>query len=281
MKAAERKPLGTRHTRCLKGTRVDILEDIRHWKQAEQAEERPVYCISAMAGAGKSTIAYTMAAEWVPEQCFLFFFSNTSGDRAQTLCISFARQIIGTCYGVGWDEYWAELASELSSPASHDTENLWEKLVSQPLAKCTEHANHVIVVDALDECDANTRIPLLKCLLKTCFSEAQPRHRLLLTTRKDHDIEEILAQNSYREKILHISLGDSPTTTESDIVRYVEHRLRKLTDEDFDPTAEQLGRLVERCDGRFTLASTALGLLEEELPHNRYHRLQNILEEEF
>jgi hypothetical protein len=82
-------------------------------------------------------------------------------------------------------------------------EDLWEKLVAEPLGKCTVHKRHVLIVDALDECDTHTRRPLLEHMLRTCSSRSSPYLRILLTTRAQDDICGALEQESYRDSILY------------------------------------------------------------------------------
>ncbi|KIM27879.1 hypothetical protein M408DRAFT_160511, partial [Serendipita vermifera MAFF 305830] len=217
-----------------------------------------------------------MAIEWSSGQCFNFFFSNSSSHDASTLCISLAKQIIGCCDGLDWDEYWASLSSELASPASQNLENLWEKLVSQPLGKCTTHRRHVLVVDALDECDKEKRARLLECLLKSCTSKTQPQLRLLLTTRKENDIRDVLELEDFRHKILFRSLQNSETSRE-DVARYVEYRLNE--DKSTGLTAEQRTQLVDRCNGLFIFAFHACNLVKTGRRKHQPHVLEAILAE--
>ncbi|KAF5311272.1 hypothetical protein D9758_019005 [Tetrapyrgos nigripes] len=46
---------------CTKGTRTEVLEDIRHWLQSENAA--PVFWLTGAAGMGKTTIAMTICEE--------------------------------------------------------------------------------------------------------------------------------------------------------------------------------------------------------------------------
>ena len=255
----------------MQDTRVDILNDIRRWYRADHGNEKPVYCISGLAGTGKSTIAYTMAEEWLGEGCFCFFFSQaTHGARA--LCISLATQIVAVCSGLNWDEYWAELRSDLSSPIAWRVSNLWEKLVSHPLEKCAVHRRHVLVVDALDECDQASRVVLLECLLQTCTSNFQSQVRLLLTTRKEEDILRVLEMDAFRYAMVHRSL-EYTENSRADIARYVDYRLNVAGVTGLEPSQRE--QLVDRCGGLFVFASLACDMLQSH-PQTI---LQNILKE--
>ena len=235
-----------------------------------------MYCIADLAGTGKSTIAYTMAEEWSAEQCFIFSFSNESTRKAQALCISLAKQIIGACYGLSWDKHWAKLSSTLSSPLTQSVENLWNKLVYEPLGICGVHERHVVVVDALDECGQETRIPLLKCLLDACISTSQPQIRLLLTTRKEDDIRGILEMDAFHHAILSRSLRDSEMSR-ADIAHYIDYRLKAAKVVGLEMA--QRKQLVERCNGLFMFASLACDLLQSECAGDQSVRLHDMLEE--
>ena len=233
-----------------------------------------MYCIADQAGTGKSTIALTMVEEWRAEQCFDFFFSKDSTHKVQTLCVSLAKQIIGSCYGLKWDEYWAELSSVLS-PSAQRVETLWNKLVYEPLRTCGIHERHVVVVDALDECDQETRAQLLKCLLNACISKSQPQTRLLFTTRKEDDIRSILEMDAFHDAILPRSLRDSEKSQE-DIERYIDYRLKEAK---VGVEMEQRRQLVGQCDGLFIFASLACDLLQSECAEDQSRRLRDMIEE--
>ena len=243
-----------------------------------------MYCIADLAGTGKSTVAFTIAEEWRAEQCFDFFFSNDSTHTAQTLCVSLAKQIIGSCYGLKWDEHCAKLSSQLSSPPAQSVENMWNKLVYEPLGTCGIHERHVIVVDALDQCDQETRGQLLKCLLYSSISKpyrmrlpltSLPRIRLLLTTRKEDDIRGILEMNAFHDAITYRSLRDSEATR-PDVARYIDYRLKEAK-VGFETTQRE--QLVDRCNGLFIFASLACDLLQRECAEDQSLRLYDMLEE--
>jgi NACHT domain len=263
-----------KHNDCLVGTRVDILDDIRTWKRTVDDNAKSVYCIQDVAGSGKSTIAYTMAQEWGIGECLMFFFSDYSRAGARSLCNSLAKQIIGSCYGAGWAAHWGGIPSSLSSPITN-VARLWTKLVAEPLGKCAVHQSHVLIVDALDECDHSTRCELLTCLLRSCSSLSQPRLRVLLTTRVQDDLRRILDQECFRDAIICRSLLSLQSSL-SDITQYVQNRL------DNSPilqlTETQRDQLVQRCGGLFIFASVACNELEKECAEDQPLQLQDMLQ---
>src|SRR5277367_5942029 len=64
---------------CQKGTRVAILERIRTWAK-DTATPKRIFWLNDTAGAGKTTIASTMAREWMREGQLAgrFFFTPNS-----------------------------------------------------------------------------------------------------------------------------------------------------------------------------------------------------------
>lgn len=260
---------------CLEGTRGEVLEDIRDWNHTNSEHAKPVYCIKDVAGAGKSTIAYTMANEWGKGECFVFFSEDYSKREAQTLCKSLARQILESCHGPGWAEHWGRAPSGLSSSMTKPND-LWEKLVAEPLGKCTVHKHHVLIVNALDQCDTETRGKLLECMLHTSSSGPSPQLRILLTTRSQEDICGILEQETYRDGIIYRSLLDSKSSLE-DVRRYVEDYWK---DSKYDEISEtQRKSFVERCQGRFIFASAVCKELEYAMKDEKSATLEKILQE--
>ncbi|KIM29868.1 hypothetical protein M408DRAFT_108366 [Serendipita vermifera MAFF 305830] len=190
------------------------------------------------------------------------------------MCISLAKQVLRACDSHDWDEYWATQSSEVLAQVSQNVKNMWEKLVYLPLGKCTKHARHVLIVDALDECDQVTRIPLLKCLLQACTPKSEPQIYLLLTTRKEDDILNILNMEAFRNVVVHLSLRNSETSP-ADVARYVEYRLDETG---VVLTTEQREKLIHRCNGLFIFASLACDLLRDQCADDQPLLLKDILE---
>ena len=65
---------------CLRGTRIDLLQDIRSWLNGDSPQH--IYWLSVWAGTGKLTIARTIAQEYTNSQWQIerFFFSRGGGD---------------------------------------------------------------------------------------------------------------------------------------------------------------------------------------------------------
>ena len=60
--------------KCLEGTRVDLLQQIREW--ASSSDSPNIFLLTGIAGTGKSTVARTIAEEFKKEKklgCYIFF----------------------------------------------------------------------------------------------------------------------------------------------------------------------------------------------------------------
>ncbi|KAH6705121.1 hypothetical protein BKA61DRAFT_679870 [Leptodontidium sp. MPI-SDFR-AT-0119] len=138
---------------CLSNTRVDILQDITSW--ADGSDARCIYWLDGMAGTGKSTVARTAARIYYDRGNLggSFFFSRGGGD------VSLAEKLFTTLA--------SQLAAKNPSAKRHIQENQdialcslrdqWNQLILSPLSKAIGKApaTIVLVIDALDECDAN------------------------------------------------------------------------------------------------------------------------------
>jgi hypothetical protein len=124
----------------------------------------------------------------------------------------------------------------------------------------------LIVLDALDECKQDKNqvhggdlIPVLLALLKDI-----PYVRLFLTSRQESSIERLFsrktASEATRALILHRDIAKG--TVQADIERYLRDELVRLKEDVMDdvefPTNSQARTLVERANGLFIYARTAL-----------------------
>lgn len=93
-----------------------------------------------------------------------------------------------------------------------------------------------IIIDALDECDTECREHLISLLVKLpCNS--QGRIRLLVSSRPDHDIRELLTiepEDRYRSSVRSISLSEESDNLKADVGKYIHgcfqisRRLKKI-----------------------------------------------------
>jgi len=181
------------HSGCLKGTRAALLDDICNWTQ-DTAPTAELYLLTAVADAGKSAIAHTVA-----EHCacsgilltFFFFSKDVAGcDQPDRLFSTLAYDLAQVD-----PEVAKYMASAIESDCSLSTASLsrqFEDLVMIPSKKLQSKEPLVIVLDALDEgallellgflCDELNCLPGLFCVVAT----SRPDERLTELFTKHH-----------------------------------------------------------------------------------------------
>jgi len=123
----------------------------------------------------------------------------------------------------------------------------WAKSISQ---RPSEFPPYLIVVDALDEIEDDGGSSFLRDLLKTVDDGHLKALKFLITSRPDPDLARLCA--SFRSDAI-CRLYDVPTdTVKADIATYLKAKLSALQDK------PQLSRLVEKADGLFIYAATAV-----------------------
>jgi hypothetical protein len=268
---------GGQHKKCLEGTRVEVLEEIRVWAGAEDSS-LPVYCIADVAGTGKSTVALTMYDQWSNQgpTPLAFFFSQGGAavHTATDFCFFLKEQIKALEGGPELDEYWRKLEPTLTILRSQNTSQQWKRLVYEPLCMLPKSDVRVLLVDALDECTLATRGDLLKCILSASSSGSLPHIRIFITTRNEPDIRRLLLDDAYSKIVIQKTLRNSESA-KTDVAFYVNHRLDESGVFESEPENRRL--LIDRCDGLFIFAFLACQLLEESYGGDK--PLEDILRE--
>ena len=135
---------------CLKGTRIDILDEIELW--TTDFDQPPVFWLNGSAGTGKSAIAQTIA-ERVSADGQLgasFFCSRDFKDRSDlrlifpTIAVQLARRYHR------FRSVFVPLVQSDPGIAYQSLYNQMNKLIVEPFEKLPIRT--VIVIDALDEC---------------------------------------------------------------------------------------------------------------------------------
>jgi hypothetical protein len=258
---------GEAATACLQGTRVDLLDSITDWLHDEEGES--IYWLSGAAGTGKTTVAQTVA-NIAQELNFIsasFFFSRASDERR-----SFVDVIPTLAYQLGKSKH---LRPAICAAVESD-DDIGVRSVSIQAQKLLRGVLIpvrldlppcvLIVLDALDECKQDNKqvhggdlIPVLLALLKDI-----PFVRLFLTSRRESSIERLFsrrtASEATRALVLHRDIAKD--TVQADIERYLRDGLAQLEEDVTDdvefPTDSQVRTLVERANGLFIYARTAL-----------------------
>ncbi|KAF8539152.1 hypothetical protein BDD12DRAFT_805575 [Trichophaea hybrida] len=154
--AAFNSGLWEHKARCLRGTRVNLLQEIRTW--SEIASDAGIYWLNGLAGTGKSTIARTVARDCHDQKRLgaSFFFSRGQGDlgHAAKFFTSLATQLANTIYAL--KPYVCSAIAENPDISERGIAEQWKYLIFQPLSNVKDVSlqsrQFILVIDALDEC---------------------------------------------------------------------------------------------------------------------------------
>ncbi|OCH84063.1 hypothetical protein OBBRIDRAFT_453518 [Obba rivulosa] len=263
--------------RCLQGTRKDILLKIREWTNDFDAPN--VLWICAYPGAGKSTIAFTIASELEQSHRMgtIFAFDRKHGTSPSLLWRHVAFSLAHE-YPDCRDHIISTLKGNPSVFANMTATEIFHRLVAEPLRQWSSSlANFprerfpVFVIDALDECggidglSTRARKEVLSDITEWATTLSS-HFKLIVTSRVENDIERSFSKISHQP--LPISTGDtvSPESTR-DIQQYIEYRFGEIATDHEDLTPNWPGKdvvddLTRRASGVFIWAATALNYIE-------------------
>ncbi|KAH7014279.1 uncharacterized protein B0I36DRAFT_425768 [Microdochium trichocladiopsis] len=269
-----------KNAKCLRNTRVKILEDIDTWLASRDSKH--VYWLNGRAGTGKSTIARTVA-DGARNKGMLgatFFFKRGEGERssAAKLMTTLAWQLSQQ------DPLMArEIKGAIEKNEALVTTALrqqFDGLILQPVLRILNGAAtmspRLVVIDALDECDETNDMALIIDL----FSKL-PQHangaalKLLVTSRPELPIRLGFKRidGKYDELILH-EIQES--TIQADIACYLSSELKTIRDDfnsmvaspqlrlsDTWPSPGDADRLVNMAVPLFIFAATIVRFLSD------------------
>ncbi|KAF5310182.1 hypothetical protein D9619_010450 [Psilocybe cf. subviscida] len=251
---------------CTKGTREEILEDITRWADDTSADSPPVFWLTGNAGSGKTTIAYTIAQHFEKLE-----MTEPAGQHA-ILGASFhcSRQFEETRRQIHIIPTLAyELAQKSRSflHALHkankfgsvdkldkQVEDLfagpWQLAVSQRYA---EFPSYLIVVDALDEIEAQGGSGFLCDMLETIKQYHLQGLKFFFTSRPDPTVTALFDPSI--SKLVYRLQDVSIMSIETDIAKFLQSKLPHLKDQ------KELDDMVQLADGLFISAATIVRYL--------------------
>ncbi|KAJ1304277.1 hypothetical protein OPQ81_005437 [Rhizoctonia solani] len=220
---------------CIKGTRVEVLEQILSW--VDNSSPGSFYWINGMAGTGKTTIAYSLCErlDATHRLAASFFFSRGPHPLGESIWIirNISEQLA---------EFSLPFRSVLSGIATtSDLPHLqFEALIAQPLLKVRETLpeNIVVVIDSLDEYrDKEIARQILEVLLT---KSAGLPIKFIMFSRPEPQI-----------------LGEA--IVQADIKRYLETSLTGL-----HPSEDQIQALVQKSGVLFFYAAIIVQYLSSK-----------------
>ncbi|KAF8336628.1 uncharacterized protein EI90DRAFT_3287621 [Cantharellus anzutake] len=247
---------------CLPGTRIDLIERIMTWCRTTEDSKNRVLLLKAVAGAGKTSVALSVAEECKREKISSssFFFKAGEQSRPDHLFSGMARSL-----ATHDAAYRASLISTLQGDPALSTAPFakqFEKLVAEPLRlRTSSDRPMVIIIDALDECNTEA-FPLLANILREEVLKLPPNIKFFVTSRQFDLVDRFLSLNDP----LTISLSDN--TNIHDCAAYIRSQLRELkaVHDDLKVGIGEEDDLVqcilERAGGLFIWISTVFGYMK-------------------
>src|SRR5258708_20862548 len=152
---------------CLSGTREELIEGVMDWcDNIDHGWQTQIVLLTAVAGAGKSAIAHTIAHLCDQRGVLLsrFFFREGNVTSPECLWSGVARSL-----AIKSRSYRQMLTSTLENDPSIATaafDEQFKKLILEPLRHGPPPAGSplIIVIDALDECDEDASQTLSELL---------------------------------------------------------------------------------------------------------------------
>ncbi|KIL59264.1 hypothetical protein M378DRAFT_14960 [Amanita muscaria Koide BX008] len=271
---------------CFPGTREAILETMKKW--TTNLKESRMYVLSGLAGIGKSTVAYSIAA-WAdePERHHLgaeFFFSRDEADRSSAKL--FFITIAYNLYFAKSKAFKRAIGEALVAKgrSTGTPQEQLDDLILDPLKPIKDDLPlTLIVVDALDECDYKDDARLVFDGLRKLV-QALPSFKVLLTTRPEalsnkdsttqegrkvfrlHDIEDDVVNEDIR-----IYLKSSLS------MEQVKERLPDL-ERQWCASDEQVECLIQASGKLFIMASTAVRYILDRFSYAPDSQIKELLD---
>ncbi|QRW13369.1 Notchless protein [Ceratobasidium sp. AG-Ba] len=259
---------------CTPDTRVDVLKDLHEWTR--DATGKKIYWMNGMAGTGKTTIAYSLCKGLEKNESLAasFFCSRQIPE-----CRNVNRIIPTIAYQL----------SRFSSPFCRavcavlkDNPDVYNKpvpeqfdhLVVGPLRKVKDAlpTDLVVVIDALDECDAETGVSEI---LDTVLSHTSDLPvKFFISSRPDVNILTYMRQKQGERVTTEMKLHElSQTVVQMDIRTYLEAELipHLVVKED------QMELLVARSGVLFIYAATVVRYIKAQGAVRGPKRLNQVL----
>ncbi|KAF9446208.1 hypothetical protein P691DRAFT_777040 [Macrolepiota fuliginosa MF-IS2] len=273
---------------CYPGTRTRLTTEIQTWF-FDNGRKWNLLWLNGPAGVGKSAVAQTVA-EYALENGILgavYFFSRPNKRyKYAEVFITLAYQL-----AVRFPGYKTLVGEKLGAEPDLLTKTphiQFRKLIVEPLLSLSHERKRVIILDGLDECDAEDNqlevIELINDLVRSNISlpiiwmicSRPESHLKRIFARPDHPIQ------CWRE-FLPVDSEESRNDTETFIrgrFKMIHKRYGECLEEDADgswPPEAFIQQIIVKTSGLFVLADTFLRYIEDPKTRDPDQRLSEIL----
>ena len=224
---------------CLDGTRKSQLKRIADWALDPSPQNPPVLWLTGDTGAGKTSIAQTIAQSCALHHrlaaSFFFKSSDPLRSKADSVIPTLALQISAA------DPTGKRVIEEglTHDPLLLEYKNWatqFSTLIYRPLNSVHSTRHHrtplIIVIDALDECDDYDRLHAVLHAMTDVLARQPSPIRLLLTSRPELHVVSFfrgISPHIYEE----IQLKPDEEAIE-DVLRYLHHEFRRIRNKHSD-----------------------------------------------
>jgi hypothetical protein len=260
----------------MEGTRKHLFRDIYTW--LEDVHDSNVLWLTGIPGAGKSAVASSIVSRLIKDGRFGSHFFFKQDDASLNNSTALWRTVsydLAKCNPAFADAVAATLQEGKINLQWPNIELHFTSLIEEPLRKIYHDSiSPVIVIDALDECDADLahagqRRALLKTLVQ--WTRLPKKFKLIITGRDDR------IPDSFRTacKIIVLPTGGGVNTdANNDIRQFFEERFAELVGSSIAWPGEQIIRdLTTRAAGLFIWAETIMRSLEQDLSEEQLELL--------
>ncbi|KAJ3566909.1 hypothetical protein NP233_g6699 [Leucocoprinus birnbaumii] len=270
-----------RASECMKGTRLQLLEDI-HAKIYDLEGENMIW-IKGHPGAGKSAIASSLLSRLGLSVFYFRFDRNIAAATPNALWRGIAFKL--SCRYLSVRKRISRiLKDEGMNPASQSIEAIFTSFVKEPLLESTDiPANRplIFIIDAVDECgslsgaEADDRRALLATL--KVWPDLPKHFKMIVTSRPELDISNAIS--SISSHTVEVPTGNATdSSSNADIHAFLldqlegiaKHFPSLMSSEWPQSTAD---RLTPYAAGVFQWARTAVGLLQGGDPELRLEEI--------
>ncbi|QRV93104.1 hypothetical protein RhiJN_21122 [Ceratobasidium sp. AG-Ba] len=251
---------------CLENTRVELIKDLMSWissssrtNYSNQSGGASIMLLTAVAGAGKTTIAHTIAQRCAENKrlgsCF-FFDRETDGRNSPialftTMASDLSRLDTRIAYPIA-----TAIEDDRSLPLA-PISTQFDKLVLKPCEGISITEPVAIIIDALDEAWDATLLDILQNR-----AEGLPRaFRILITSRMRPELDR-LCRKAHVERT---ELDIGALTNTEDMVQYAAYKLQQVAQDrdlgDNWPGEELRSQFTAKAGGLFLWAATVCDYL--------------------
>ncbi|KAJ7268634.1 hypothetical protein C8J57DRAFT_1469225 [Mycena rebaudengoi] len=270
---------------CHPGTRSEILSELRDWSLDDSPEASPLLWLYGSAGAGKSAIAQEFAGRCHKDGQLggSFFFERVHAQRGtwHSLLATLAYQLA---------MFSSEVRAAIQQIMEADKLLVGRALSVQfnrlfvPALKQIPSLRPlpVILIDGLDECEDHRLQTQILRLLIGAIREQQVPIRLLIVSRPEPHLRDVLGNTP--DICRHLELSADSAAYE-DIGRYLcdefaricrEHSSSGIILESSWPPQRAVDHLVSKSSGMFIYATTVIRFIDDEYFHPN-DRLESVL----